>query len=86
MAQGGTEAPERVFFYQKEGLIYRHWHPQGKEINDVRAVEHLVLPARCRPLVLRLAHDIPTAGHLGMTKTRLLARGVWRGGRVLQGL
>ncbi len=72
---------ERVYFDRQNGLIYRHWHPQRKKSDDVRAVEQLVLPTQCRPLVLRLAHDIPTAGHLGINKTQkqILQRYYWPG-------
>ncbi len=47
----------------------------------MRVVEQLVLPTQCRPLVLRLAHDVPTAGHLGTTKTqnRVLQQYYWPG-------
>lgn len=31
-------------------------------------IEQLVLPQRCRTTVLRLAHSIPLAGHLGRKK------------------
>lgn len=41
----------------------------------------MVLPQKCRPIVMRLAHDVPTAGHLGVTKTkdRVLQRYYWPG-------
>ena len=61
---------ERVYFYRSEGLIFRHWQPRGEENEGVKAVEQLVLPVQCRQLVLRLAHDVPMAGHLGTAKTR----------------
>ncbi len=72
---------ENVFFYRKDGLLYRHWQPRKQEENGVREVEQLVLPIHCRQLVLRLAHDIPTASHLGVTKTRNrgLQRYYWPG-------
>lgn len=77
----GHEGIERVYFYRREGLVYHHWHPKRKEEDDVRATEQLVLPTQCRPLVLRLAHDVPMAGHLGVTKTkdRILQHYYWPG-------
>ncbi|XP_064389549.1 uncharacterized protein LOC135337548 [Halichondria panicea] len=72
---------ENVFFYRKDGLLYRHWQPRKRGKDGVQAVEQLVLPTQCRQLVLRLAHDVPTAGHLGVTKTRnrVLQRYYWPG-------
>ena len=68
-------------FYYKEELLYRQWYPRGKTSEDVRCCEQLVLPQKCRDLVLRLAHDVPMAGHLGVTKTkdRVLQRYYWPG-------
>ena len=70
---------ERVYFYQKDGLIYQHWHPWRATADSVRSC--LVLPEKCRALVLRIAHDVPTGGHLGITKTkdRILQRYYWPG-------
>ena len=47
----------------------------------MRGREQLVLPQRCRELVMRLSHDVPMAGHLGVTKMkdRLLQRYYWPG-------
>ena len=44
-------------------------------------MEHLVLPLQCRSTVLKLAHDIPAAGHLGInrTKDRVVQRYYWPG-------
>lgn len=52
LAYPDGEGTERVFFYYREGLLYRHWHPREKEKSDVRASDQLVLPVACRPLVL----------------------------------
>ena len=42
-------------------------------------VEQLVLPVRCREVVVKLAHEIPLAGHLGKDKTAkgILQRFYW---------
>ena len=43
------------------------------------AVEQLVPPEKCRETVMKLAHSIPLAGHLGRDKTtrRILQRFYW---------
>ena len=76
----GLEKP-RVYFYQKDGLMYRSWRPRGTVEGDVRQCEQLVLPVQCRSVVLHLAHDIPMAGHLGVAKSkdRVLQRYYWPG-------
>lgn len=76
-----AEVTERVYFYWDKGLLYRHWHPKEIGRNDVRASEQLVLPKHCRAVVLRLAHEIPMGGHLGVTKTKdhILRRYYWPG-------
>ena len=40
-----------------------------------------MLPQQCRELVMRLSHDVPMAGHLGITKMkdRILQRYYWPG-------
>ena len=47
----------------------------------MRSVEQLILPQPCWGVVLRLGHDIPMAGHLGIRKTRscVLHRYYWPG-------
>lgn len=77
----GQESSSGVWFYRKDGLLYRHWHPRDQTEDGVQACEQLVLPECCRQTVLLLAHDIPMAGHLGVTKTikRVLQRYFWPG-------
>ena len=55
-----------TFFY-RGGLIYRRWSPKKR---DALSWDQLVLPQQCRQLILNIAHDLPTAGHLGTNKTR----------------
>ena len=75
------ETEDRVGFYYNNGLLYRRWRPQGTAEGDVRTCKQLVLPQQCRQPVLRLAHDVPMAGHMGVTRTkdRLLQRYYWPG-------
>ena len=66
-----TEEPDgRVHFFYQDGLLYRRWRPENSDAGDVRSCEQLVLPQECRFIVLGLAHDVPMAGHLGVTKTK----------------
>ena len=66
------EAKEGVGFFTKDGLLYRRWVPpdRGGEGEEM-AFDQLVLPRQCRKMVLKLAHTIPLAGHLGRDKTIL---------------
>ena len=66
-------------FFRRDGLLYRRWSPQGSDGDEAQIVEQLVLPVQCRQPVVRLAHDIPMAGHLGKRKTadRIRQRFYW---------
>ena len=74
-------ASSRVYFFYRDGLLHRHWQPEGSQPGDVRSVEQLVLPRPCCGVVLRLGHDVPMAGHLGIRKTRsrIMHRYYWPG-------
>ena len=65
-----SEGDIQVGFYCSDGLLYRKWRPEGSAEGDVRACKQLVLPQQCRLPVLRLAHDVPMAGHMGITRTK----------------
>ena len=80
-AQGAAEeTDDPVCFYYERGLLYRRWQPDQQD-GQVKACQQLVLPKQCRKVVLRLAHAVPMAGHLGVanTKNRLLQRYYWPG-------
>ena len=66
-------------FFRRGGLLYRRWTPAKRRVE--REIEQLILPEKCRRTVLKLAHRIPIAGHLGSEKTRqrLLRRFYWPG-------
>ena len=77
-----TEEPDgRVHFFYQDGLLYRRWRPENSDTGDLRSCEQLVLPQECHSIVLRLAHGVPMAGHLGVTKTKdhVLRRYYWPG-------
>ena len=72
------ESMEGTGFFSRDGLLYRRWLPPGRNGKELM-VEQLVLPRRCRETVMRIAHCIPLAGHLGKDKTarRILQRFYW---------
>ena len=59
-----------TFFFFKDGLLYRRWIPKGISKKSVHLREQLVLPVQCRSTILRIGHDVPAAGHMGVNKTR----------------
>ena len=79
VADGAPTAGAGEEFVRRDGLLYRRYTPPGN--GEDTAVEQLILPTQCRAAVLRLAHDIPLAGHLGKKKTadRVLRRFFWPG-------
>ena len=77
-AADGEQSTAGGGFFKKDGVIYRRWTPPGRD-TDAMTVEQLVLPSPCRRTVLKVAHQIPLAGHLGKTKTadRVRQRFYW---------
>ena len=65
-------------FFFRDGLLYRRWTPRIKNGEEF-GVDQLVLPREFRPVVMKLSHCIPFAGHLGRNKTtsRMLQRFYW---------
>ena len=78
IADGALSAAAGEQFFRQDGLVYRRYTPAGSD-GDAHSVDQLVLPTQLRPAVLRLAHDIPMAGHLGRQKTmdRIRQRFYW---------
>ncbi len=68
-----------VTYYWDDDVLMRRWRPQVNV--DVLAVHQLVLPSAYRPQVLKLAHEHPLSGHLGITKMykRILKYFFWPG-------
>ena len=66
-------------FFRRNGLIYRRYVSSGDM--EAEEVEQLVLPKACRQAVIKLAHSIPLAEHLGKKKTlsRVQKRFYWPG-------
>ena len=76
-ANHGEAEPNKTGILEEDGLLYRQWVPHGRETTGT--IYQLILPLQCRQLVLKLAHEIPMAGHLGQKKTtdRVLQRFYW---------
>ena len=77
-AAQGEATSAGVGFFERDGLLYRRWTPPGAGGEEM-AVEQLVLPRDCREGAMKVAHQIPIAGHMGKNKTarRLLQRFYW---------
>ena len=81
VADGEDSTAEGEVFFRRDGLLYRRYSPPRSLEGDSDIVEQLVLPTACRPAVMKLAHDMPMAGHLGKMKMakRILRRFYWPG-------
>ena len=80
LADGGKQAEGGSKLLLPGWPIVQLWSPDGNT-DHVRACEQLVLPLRCWTAVLQIAHNVPTAGHMGIDKTRrrILCRYYWPG-------
>lgn len=71
----GSHDPSLRLFKLRNGVLYRYnIRPEGPELLPV-------LPERLRSDVLQQLHDVPTAGHLGVSRTydRVRRRYFWPG-------
>ena len=67
VAEAGQEP---VFYYKQSGVLMRKWRPPEVSTEDEwKVVYQIVLPSSYREEVLQVAHETPTAGHLGVNKT-----------------
>lgn len=58
-------------FYLENGVLMRKWRPPTRPATeDWCVLAQVVLPACFREEVLRLAHEVPMSGHLGIRKTQ----------------
>ncbi|XP_072039803.1 uncharacterized protein [Amphiura filiformis] len=72
----------RVCFYVKDGVLFRKWSRQTANKTDTtKTINQIVVPQPTRAGILKMAHDIPMSGHLGINKTkdRILASFYWPG-------
>ncbi len=66
-----TQLPELLipflrFFLFHDGELWRYWAQKPVPI------EQFVIPGKLVPTVLRLVHDVPTSGHLGISPKKVL--------------
>ena len=78
LAEEGDDSSGEGFFFYRDGLLFRRWIPKEPGGDD-RVVKQLVLPSACRVAVMKLAHSIPMAGHMGKMKStrRIMERFYW---------
>ncbi|XP_006813838.1 uncharacterized protein LOC100371911 [Saccoglossus kowalevskii] len=66
--------------YMKDGVLMRKWRPPSSPADEDWTVVHqIVVPHSYQHEILRIAHSIPVAGHLGIRKTdaRIMAHFYW---------
>lgn len=69
-------------YFVEDGVLMRKWRPSNAAAADEwQIVKQVVVPSSFRPKILRLAHDGPFAGHLGVNKTydRVIRHFFWPG-------
>ncbi|KAL1261229.1 hypothetical protein QQF64_009056 [Cirrhinus molitorella] len=69
-------------YFVEDGVLMRKWRPSNASAADQRqVVKQVVVPPSYRSEILKLAHDGPFAGHLGVNKTydRVLRHFFWPG-------
>ena len=61
---------EATCYYMNNGLLMRKWRPPDVPADEEWSTYHqIVVPPQYRCAILRLAHDHPLSGHLGVNKT-----------------
>ena len=69
-----------LLHYVKSGVLMRKWRPTQRPADEEWSIVHqIVIPPCYRDEILRIAHEIPVAGHLGIRKTqaRVMAHFYW---------
>ena len=67
---------EDICYYYKNDLLMRKWTPASSAPSNTWSVRHqIIVPESYRKHILRLAHDTPLGGHLGVSKTLDRIRG-----------
>jgi len=67
-------------YYLKSDVLMRKWRPPHAPASDDWSVVHqVVVRPSYHPEIIRLAHEIPMAGHAGIrkTQTRVMAHFYW---------
>ena len=71
---------EPVCYFEQAGVLMRKWRPPEVPREDEwKIIYQIVLPEKYRKQVLEVAHELPTAGHLGVRKTenRIMQHFYW---------
>ena len=71
-------------YFMKHGVLSRKWRPPDAPPDDSWRVHYqIVVPTQYRDKIVKLTHDTPMAGHLGVRKTydRLLRHFFWHGAK-----
>lgn len=74
--------PMSTGYFLRDGLLMRKWTPLSvSPVEEWSVVTQIVVPSSYRVEILKLAHDSPLAGHLGIRKTydRILRNFFWPG-------
>ena len=74
-----TKQGSECKFVKLEGMLFREFKSVEKGVS--KNMQQLVVPIKFRETVLKLAHDSPMAGHLGIQKTlrRIMSKFYWPG-------
>ena len=73
-----NEVPE--CYYVKDDVLMRKWRPPRRPADEEWCIVHqVVVPPGYRKEILRLAHELPMAGHVGIRKTedRIMRHFYW---------
>ena len=58
-------------YYVKDDILMRKWRPPLKPADEDWTVVHqIVVPPCYRNEILKIAHELPVGGHLGVRKTK----------------
>jgi hypothetical protein len=71
-------------YFIKNDILMRKWRPPDVSVDDEWSVRYqIVIPKPYREEVLRLAHETPLSGHLGINKTyeKIIRHFYWPGVR-----
>ena len=68
-------------YFIDDGMLCKGSSPKDEENGEGRSLFQIVIPKCYRKRMLELAHNIPTSGHMGQTKTiaRLACHFYWPG-------
>jgi hypothetical protein len=65
-----AELESQCYYISSDGLLMRKWRPPDVGADDAWAVQRqIVVPQSYRQEILRMAHETPASGHLGVNKT-----------------